>query len=156
MRTANVVSDSVATLFAISRRRKGVPIYKQWEADFARLQIVRRDRSTQLIAFFKDFSHGACMNFVLKVTDVFETTSKSGEHVLRIVDAKFTLPKRNEDPTREFVCLDMPEYPSEHDDITIGFADEHGAYRFPLLLESLALISPRTRQIRKSASGRGE
>ena len=64
------------------------------------------------------------MNFVLKVTDVFEMSSKANEHFLRIVDAKFALPKSETDPTRGFVCLDTPEYPSEHDDITIGFKDE--------------------------------
>ena len=66
------------------------------------------------------------MNFVVKVTDVLEVLSKGGEHFLRIVDAKFALPKSEEDPTKEFVCLDMPEYPSEHDDIMIGFHDEQG------------------------------
>ncbi|KAL9127535.1 MAG: hypothetical protein Q9217_003603 [Psora testacea] len=122
--------SSVATHFAISRRRKGVPLYKHWEADFARIQILRQDKTIQLLAFFKDFSHGACMNFVLKVTDVFETSTKSGQYLLRIVDAKFALPKRSDDPTREFVCLDMPEYPSEHDDITIGFHDENERDKF--------------------------
>ncbi|KAI9778724.1 MAG: hypothetical protein M1839_007955 [Geoglossum umbratile] len=113
--------DGVATSFAISRRRMVVPIYKKWEASSARLQILRQDRVVQLVAFFQDFSHGDCMNFHLKGTDVFESFSKSGKHCIRIVDAKFALPKGEGVNTKGFVCLDMPEYPGEHDDITIMF-----------------------------------
>jgi hypothetical protein len=46
------------------------------------------------------------------------------------VDAKFAMPKmRGEGESAresEFVCLDMPEYPGEHDDITVIFDDEEG------------------------------
>lgn len=66
------------------------------------------------------------MNFFLKVTDVFDTFARSGGFFLRIVDAKFALPKGDSDPARDFVCLDMPEYPGEHDDITIGFDNDQG------------------------------
>ena len=101
-------------------------MHKRWEASTPRLQIVKQDKTVQLVAFFKDFSHGACMNFVLKVTDFFETFTRSGAYFLRLVDAKFSLPKGELDPVRDFVCLDMPEYPGEHDDIIIGFDDEQG------------------------------
>ena len=103
-----------------------VPIYKRWEAGPTRLQIVRQGKTVQLVAFFKDFAHGCCMNFVLKVTDVFETFSRSGAFYLRISDAKFALPKGEADPSKEFVSLDIPEYPGEHDDVTIEFDTEAG------------------------------
>ena len=121
-----VLFDGHTTSFAISRRRKGLPLHKQWEANLARLQIINQDKVFQLVVFLKDFSHGACMNFVMKATDVFETFSKSTISFLRLADAKFAMPKGEEDQTRDFVCLDMPEYPGEHDDITIGFDDEQG------------------------------
>jgi hypothetical protein len=103
-----------------------VPIYKKWEASSARLQILKQDRVIQLVAFFQDFSHGDCMNFHLKGTDVFESFSKSGKHYIRIVDAKFALPKGEGASNTGFVCLDMPEYPGEHDDITIAFDSASG------------------------------
>ena len=124
------LDQSSATNFGISRRRMVVPIYKRWEASFARLQIIQRDTVIQLLAFFKDFQYGTCMNFVLKSTDNFESmtksVSKSEHYYIRIVDAKFALPKKAPEPNSDFVCLDMPEYPSEHDDITIGFDTEAG------------------------------
>lgn len=103
-----------------------VPIYKKWEANLARIQIVRQEKIIQLIAFFGDFQHGTCMNFVLKGTDHIESFGRSGKFGVRIVDAKFALPKKDEDPGSDFVCLDMPEYPIEHDDITITFDKELG------------------------------
>ena len=121
-----VLFDGHTTNFAISRRRKGLPLHKQWEASSARLQVISQDKVFQLVVFFKDFSHGACMNFVLKATDVFEIFSKSDIFFLRLVDAKFAMPKGEEEQTRDFVCLDLPEYPGEHDDITIGFDNEQG------------------------------
>lgn len=103
-----------------------VPIYKRWEVNFARLQIVKQNTVVQLVGFFRDFTHGSCMNFSLKSTDVFESLARSGIYYIRIVDAKFALPKTGEDENKDFVCLDMPEYPGEHDDITIGFDVEAG------------------------------
>lgn len=117
---------SFATNFAISRRRMVVPIYKKWEASVVRLQIVQLDRVLQLVGYFKDFPYGSCMNFVLKTTDNFESLTRSEQHYIRIIDAKFALPKKSTEANHEFVCLDMPEYPSEHDDITIGFESESG------------------------------
>ena len=121
-----VLFDGIVSSFSISRRRSVVPVHKKWEANWARLQILRHEKTVQLVGFFRDFSHGRCMNFVLKVTDVFEVSSKSGLFLLRIVDAKFALPKGDDDESKDFVCLGMPEYPSEHDDITIGFDTESG------------------------------
>lgn len=101
-----------------------------------RLQILQQEKSIQLVAFFSDFSHGKGMNFIVKGTDVFEIFTKSGKYGVRIVDAKFPLPKRagqtiGEGETlsageEEFLSLDLPEFPSEHDDITIVFDDERG------------------------------
>ncbi|KAI4173784.1 MAG: hypothetical protein LQ343_002787 [Gyalolechia ehrenbergii] len=121
----SVLFDGFAKSFAITRRRMVVPIYKRWEASTTRLQIVRHDKTFQLVAFFRDFSHGSCMNFVLKSTDVFESFSRSGTPHLCIVDAKFALPKEETDPNHRFINLEMPEYPGEHDDITIGFETDH-------------------------------
>ena len=127
----SVLYDGIVSNFAIARRRSVVPVHKKWEASLARLQILKHDRRVQLVGFFKDFSHGTCMNFILKVTDFLEIFSKSGLHFLRIVDAKFALPKRLDDESRDFVCLDTPEYPSEHDDITVGFDNEDGMSKKP-------------------------
>ena len=121
-----VLFDGHTTNFAISRRRKGLPLHKQWEANSARLQVINQDKVFQLVVFLKDFGHGACMNFVLKATDVFEIFSKSTMFFLRFADAKFAMPKGQGDQTRNFVCIDLPEYPGEHDDITIGFDKEQG------------------------------
>lgn len=122
----HVLYDGLASTFSILRGR----MHKRWEASLPRLQIVKQQNNSmmvQLVAFFRDFSHGKCMNFVLKVTDSFDTFARSGTFSLRIVDAKFALPEvGEEDPAGGFVCLDMPEFPGEHDDIVIGFENEHG------------------------------
>ena len=68
------------------------------------------------------------MNFVLKNTDVFESFSRSSKHYIRIVDAKFALPKGDGDQNRDFLCLDIPEYPGQHDDIAICFDTEDGMF----------------------------
>jgi hypothetical protein len=126
----SVLFDGMASSFTISRRRMVVPIYKKWDAATTRLQLVQREKVIQLVAFFENFSHGECMNFALKSTDVFETSGRNGKQTLRIVDAKFAMPKaRGEGEVgsdASFVCLDMPEYPGEHDDITIVFDNESG------------------------------
>jgi hypothetical protein len=131
----DILFDGIASSFNISRRRMVVPIYKKWDAVLTRLQIVQREKVVQLVAFFENFSHGDCMNFALKSTDIFESSSRNGKYSLRIVDAKFAMPKRRGEGEmgieHEFVCLDMPEYPGEHDDITIVFDNEAGGYSFP-------------------------
>ena len=121
---ANIIRN--ASCFAISRRRSVVPIYKKWEANLARIQIVKQEKIVQLVAFFSEFQHGTCMNFILKSTDHIESFGRSGKFGIRIVDAKFALPKKDGDPASNFVCLDMPEYPIEHDDLTITFDSEVG------------------------------
>jgi len=132
--------QSTVNSFGISRRRMVVPMYKRWEASCARLQIIQRDTVIQLLAFFKDSPYGTCMNFVLKTTDHFESLSKSvaksEQYYIRIVDAKFALPKKATEPGSNFVCLDTPEYPSEHDDITIGFDSEAGKTATPRSTEA--------------------
>lgn len=103
-----------------------VPIYKRLEASVARLQIVQSDKVLQLVGYFKDFHLGTCMNFVLKRTDNFESLARSEQYLIKVVDAKFALPKKSTEQDHEFLSLDMPEYPGEHDDITIGFETEAG------------------------------
>ena len=103
-----------------------VPIYKRLEASVARLQIVQSDKILQLVGYFRDFHLGTCMNFVLKRTDNFESLVRSEQYLIKIVDAKFALPKKSTEQDHEFLSLDMPEYPGEHDDITIGFETEAG------------------------------
>ena len=82
-----------ASAFSIARRRMVVPIHKKWEANKVRLQVIKQEKIVQLVAFFGDFSHGKCMNFVLKSTDVFESFTRSGKSGIKIVDAKFAFPK---------------------------------------------------------------
>jgi hypothetical protein len=106
-----------------------VPIHKKWEGSGARIQVVHQHKTAQLLIFFgNDFSHGKCMNFILKSTDNYESFNRSGKVGVRIVDAKFALPKTAADESGRFVCLDMPDYPSEHDDINIVFESEQGMY----------------------------
>lgn len=129
-----VLFDGIASAFAISRRRMVVPIHKKWEAGATRIQVVQQDGVAQMLAFFEDFSHGQCMGFHLKGTDVYEAISRGGKAGLKIDDAKFPLPKvlaADADGAQQaadaaFVCLDLPELPGEHDDITIFFDSEAG------------------------------
>ena len=128
-----VLFDGIASTFAIARRRMVVPIHKKWEAGATRIQVVQQDGVSQLLAFFQDFTHGECMSFTLKGTDVFESFNKAGKVGIKFDDAKFPLPKSfvETDDIRtiadaSFVCLDMPELPGEHDDISITFDSEAG------------------------------
>jgi hypothetical protein len=91
--------------------------------------IKQEDKQLQLLAFFEDFVHGHCMNFVLKGTDVYENVSRSGKSGIKFVDAKFPLPRLPADKDGDFdemafVCLDLPDLPGEHDDISILFEKE--------------------------------
>ncbi|KAK0731231.1 hypothetical protein B0H67DRAFT_476742 [Lasiosphaeris hirsuta] len=127
-----VLFDGIASAFAIARRRMVVPIHKKWEAGATRVQVVQQDGATQFLAFFDDFAHGQCVGFQLKGTDIFESFSRSGKAGLKIVDAKFPLPKLlspgldGAQPAADaaFVCLDLPELPGEHDDISVLFDSE--------------------------------
>ncbi|KAI2465053.1 hypothetical protein F4781DRAFT_435784 [Annulohypoxylon bovei var. microspora] len=124
----SVLFDGIATGLNISRRMMVVPIHKKWEAGTTRVQVVQQDKTVQLLAFFEDWHHGKCMGFVLKGTDVFESFSRNGKSGLKLADAKFPLPKvpreggADTDDTA-FLCLDMPDFAGEHDDITILFED---------------------------------
>ena len=128
----DVMYDGIATMFSISHRMNMIPIYKKQEATHARLQVLSYDnmgmRMIQLIIVLKDFPNGRIMNFQLRSTDTFETMSKSGKHCVRFDDAKFALPKQqdNQEMAWDYVCLDTPEYPGEHDDIVVGFDTEEG------------------------------
>lgn len=131
-----VIFDAVAATFAISRRRMVVPIHKKWEAGRTRIQVVQQDKVMQMLVFFEEFHHGHCMGFVLKGTDVFEAFGRSNKAGLKMVDAKFPLPRRGDEGHKKdvvgnpdeaaFVCLDLPEIPGEHDDITMLFESEEG------------------------------
>ncbi|KAI5465882.1 hypothetical protein BGZ63DRAFT_437606 [Mariannaea sp. PMI_226] len=124
-----VIFDALAVTFAISRRRMVVPIHKKWEAGYTRIQVVRQEDKLQLLAFFEDFHHGHCMNFVLKGTDIYESFQRGSKSGIKFVDAKFPLPKVPADKDADydemaFVCLDLPDLPGEHDDLTIMFEKE--------------------------------
>ncbi|KAK2744919.1 hypothetical protein FQN55_006481 [Onygenales sp. PD_40] len=145
-----VLFDGTASLFTISRRRMVVPIYKKWEATKVRLQVIEQEKIVQLVAFFADFSHGQCMNFVLKSTDIFETFNhRSGKFGVKIVDAKFALPKPDEHESAGFVCLDFPEYPAEHDDITIAFDSENDRADFQSVMPGSVKEPSRMGSLRK-------
>ena len=106
-------------------------------------------QGAQLVSFLEDFPLGRCMNFALRETDACESFSRSGKHFVRFVDAKFALPGATTGSNgvrdgeagdgssanggrhaaaagNEFVCLDMLEYATEHDDIFVGFDSEEG------------------------------
>ncbi|KAK5630080.1 hypothetical protein RRF57_005795 [Xylaria bambusicola] len=127
----SVLFDGIAASLNISRRMMVVPIHKKWEAGTTRIQVVQQEGTVQLLAFFEDWHHGQCMGFVLKGTDVFECFSRSGKAGLKLADAKFPLPKVPADGSSNtdemaFLCLDMPDFAGEHDDITILFDDSLG------------------------------
>ncbi|KAF2815907.1 uncharacterized protein BDZ99DRAFT_406306 [Mytilinidion resinicola] len=153
--------DGIAASFAIARRRMVVPIYKRWESAQVRIQVVQQDNVIQLLAFFEEFSHADAMNFQLKSMDVFEKHEKGGRFLLKLVDAKFALPveeRKGEGKIgqaegkqggwagarRRFVCLDVVEYPGEHDDVTVGFESAAERDRFA---EALPAASQIGRQI---------
>ncbi|KAI2615607.1 hypothetical protein GGR54DRAFT_632038 [Hypoxylon sp. NC1633] len=124
----SVLFDGVAASLNISRRRMVVPVYKKWEAGTTRVQVVQQDKTIQLLAFFEDWHHGQCMGFQLKGTDVFESFSRNGKAGLKLADAKFPLPRVPHEGDAKtddmaFLCLDMPDFAGEHDDITIVFED---------------------------------
>lgn len=144
-----VLFDGLASTFAISRRRMVVPIHKKWEAGLTRIQLAQEDKSIQLVAFFADFSHGDSMSFLLKGTDTFESINRAGKAGIKLVDAKFPLPPTDASDGRSldemaFVCLDMPELPGEHDDISILFESDEGKFSLWYLQPSDAFCSTNT------------
>ncbi len=149
-----VMFDGIAATFAIARRRLVVPIHKKWEAGATRIQIVMQPegRVVQLLAFFHDFHYGHCLSFVLKGTDVFEVFGRGNKAGVKFDDAKFPLPRVSagdseggsdggssgggdgrgvEARETAYVCLDLPDLPGEHDDISIIFDSEAGSYPSP-------------------------
>jgi hypothetical protein len=135
--------DGLAPSFTISRRRPVTALskHKKLEAGLTRLQVVAHDRKkvVQLLVFFDEhFEYAESLAFVLKGVDVFERYE--GKHTraqygVRLVDAKFTLPKtekgrasEQEELDKPYVCLDMPEYPGENDDIWIAFDEVEGSF----------------------------
>ncbi|KAK9415310.1 hypothetical protein SUNI508_02158 [Seiridium unicorne] len=131
----DVIFDGVALSLNITRRRMVVPVHKKWDSGTARIQVVKhaQDGTLQLLAFFEDWSHGHCMGYVLRGTDVYEASGKMGKATLKFVEAKFPLPKGGDSSEKgghpkgdedRFLCLDMPDYAGEHDDISIVFEDE--------------------------------
>jgi hypothetical protein len=157
--------DGAATLFAISRRRMVVPIYKRWEATKVRIQILNLNNVTKITAYFEDFSHADAMVFQIKSTDTFEKAKgdKIAKYCVKFVDAKFSLPKKEREGDvggggveeeagasdtqiwgkgvrRRFINLEGLEYAGEHDDITIGFETEEGMFSFFFFFFTLCLI----------------
>jgi hypothetical protein len=132
-----VLFDGVALSLNITRRRMVVPVHKKWDSGTARIQVVRhaQDGTVQLLAFFEDWSHGHCMGFVLKGTDVYEAAGKMGKATIKFEEKG--MEKSNGDEDR-FLCLDMPDYAGEHDDISITFEDEGGKF-IAMLLETTQL-----------------
>lgn len=157
----NVRFDGMAASLDISRRRMVVPIYKKWQAQSVRIQIVSQGQIVQLLAFMEEFSHADALCFQVKSTDVFEThkgDSKGKKWTVKMVDAKFTLPNREkgkdenaeEQLKNRFVNLENLEYAEEHDDITIGFDTEQGKSLSNMKLHEIAHINSgtRSRQVR--------
>ncbi|RAL62392.1 hypothetical protein DID88_004958 [Monilinia fructigena] len=133
-----------------------VPIYKKWDAATTRVQLVQKEKTVQLLAFFENFNHGDCMGFTLKSTDTFESSNKSGKFSLRIVDAKFAMPKPrgegNAALDSAFVNLDMPDYPGEHDDITVVFDTETERDAFAKSLPAPVKAASRMGSVRRDKS----
>lgn len=128
----DVTYDGKASKFGISRRRMVVPIYRNFEADGVRIQIIERGAVFQLLAFFDNYELADCLNFQIKNTDVFEHFEKGGEYCVRLVDAKFALPlveqseehdnrPKQRNPGAQFTCIDYLDYASEHEDIIVSF-----------------------------------
>ncbi|OTA15094.1 hypothetical protein BTJ68_15564 [Hortaea werneckii EXF-2000] len=135
-----VLYDGVAASFGISRRMMVVPIHHKWQAANVRLQLVQAGNVTRVLAFMEDFTHADALCFQIKSSDNFEAgkgDSKGKKWTVKMVDAKFSLPRREKgevDPEqkirRRFVNLEGLEYAEEHDDITVSFDTEQERDRF--------------------------
>ncbi|EHL02814.1 hypothetical protein M7I_1076 [Glarea lozoyensis 74030] len=126
---AKLEGDCAQSRRVTARTVSMIPRAKAWTPLYARLQILNRGKVRQLVAYFQEFSHGKCMNFRLKETDVFEKSKKGGLTILKFVDAKFSLPaggKNDPGLERGFVCLDLLEYPGEHSNLYLGFDSNSG------------------------------
>ena len=101
---SSVRYDGLAANLSIARRMMVVPIYKKWEALNVRLQIVAHSSVVQLLAFMEDFSHADALCFQVKSTDTFELMkgdSKGKKWGVKLVDAKFSLPRRAHEEREE-------------------------------------------------------
>lgn len=138
-----VLFDGLASHFTITRHRMVISIQKKVEATATRIQVLSHGNHTQLMASFEGFAHADAMIFQIKSSDTFEKVKgdKGSKHSVKLVEAKFTLPKERPDepegesplagaidwPTRrKFVNTEGLEYAEEHDDITISFDHEQG------------------------------
>ncbi|KAI7191643.1 cystathionine beta-lyase [Hortaea werneckii] len=129
-----VLYDGVAASFGISRRMMVVPIHHKWQAANVRLQLIQAGNVTRVLAFMEDFTHADALCFQVKSSDNFEAgkgDSKGKKWTVKMVDAKFSLPRREKgeiDPEqkirRRYVNLEGLDYAEEHDDITVSFDTE--------------------------------
>jgi hypothetical protein len=159
--------DGIARDFAISRRRAVTALSKnkRLETGLSRIMVVSHDNGkiVQLLAFFEDGNGWAeSLGLVLKGVDVFERYDIKGKVGVRLVDAKFTIPRverpargdpwKEEEIAKNWVCLDVPETPGENDDIWIGFDDGDGKF-FTFLNIEQETNKCRTRDISKGTAG---
>ncbi|KAL4993617.1 hypothetical protein BDV10DRAFT_198181 [Aspergillus recurvatus] len=124
-----VLFDSMSTRFLITRRRRLLPLLKQWDTNIARVQVIQQGNKVQIVAFFHNFRRWKCLNFQVTALDEFESVEQKGEWGVRVNDAKYALPQPEsgcEPDVPDSVCLDELEYPTEHDDIAVMFGDEMG------------------------------
>ncbi|KAL3490611.1 hypothetical protein BJX62DRAFT_237896 [Aspergillus germanicus] len=125
-----ILYDGLATRFLITRRRKLLPLIKQWDTNLARVQLIQQGGRFQIIAFFHQFRHWKSLNFEITALDETEKMEQKGERGVRIRDAKYALPL-NESGSGEgelpsSLCLDELEFPTEHSDVAIMFGDVTG------------------------------
>ena len=137
-----VLFDGIATNFTVSRGRSASMLNRKSDSKLSRIQLLRNNSKQtpeyQIVAFFSDTTYGHCMSFDIRATDNFEKKSEKNKHTLKVVDAKFGLPRSNDHEAKEFVSLDTPEWPTEHDDIAITFDHAHDMQAFAAALPSEA------------------
>jgi hypothetical protein len=155
----------------ISRRRTvgALSKHKRLEAKLSRVQVLwhERDDSFLVVIFFDEtFASMQSMEFTVQTGDLFErydakqtgTRAKLG---VRLVDAKFLIPKTvssknavgSQDIGKGFVCLDLPDVPSETDDLFIGFDELEGGFRSSVESERLTDVCIERENFFKSLPG---
>lgn len=113
---------SLATRFLITRRRKLVPLMKQWDTNLTRVQLIQQGSKVQIVAFCYQFRHLKCLNFQVKVLGEVEKIEHKGEWGVRVEDAKYAVHQPGPDSELpSSVSLDEPEFPTEHSDIAVMF-----------------------------------
>ncbi|KAL4924717.1 uncharacterized protein BDV17DRAFT_295212 [Aspergillus undulatus] len=119
--------DGLATRFLITRRRKLLPLMKQWDTNLTRVQLIQQGSKVQIVAFCHQFRHLKCLNFQVKTLDEVEKIEQKGEWGVRVKDAKYALHQPGPDSELpSSVCLDELEFPTEHSDIAILFGNTTG------------------------------